>query len=229
MSVTLVVANSMPVAMHSACLASLLAIGACGPRAPRARDAALPQSVERPSFAEEHRLTASNTEVEVDVRVLGGYMLHFKRLSGRLALAPKIQDSWLFVKVEMASGEADWKEAADIAKGPNFLDVERYPHALFDVRSIELRSDNERELVGVLELHGTRRAISVPSSIATDACRFELKSAFTLRRQDYGVVAKGTLEAIVGDDLEVRLRVRVPRKSATPECSASSTSNSTAK
>jgi len=133
---------------------------------------------------------------------------------------PRPEASSLELEVAMATATSSIASVADVAKA-RFLHVEKHPTAAMATRSVR-RAPPESEqgylLYADFTLHGTRRTIAVPADLAIDDCRARLTCAFTIHRSDFGVIDDGNLEALVSDDVEIRVTVDVARTNAPATC-----------
>lgn len=198
-----------------------LALCACGASATEALVAdGLPPAKAAPEGAERYTLSGATTVVEVDINGVVSYTLKFPDISGELFLA--IQEptrSVATLLVDTRTATTDNAELGRIAKSKDFLDVETHPQAKFEVRGLEKKPEaNAYEMVGVLELHGTKKAITVPFTLHWDACRAVAASEFSVNRRQFGVASDTFLDGMASDDVDIRVRMQVPREKAPPHC-----------
>ena len=104
-------------------------------------------------------------------------------------------------------------------RSADFFDVERFPTMTFTGVSAEARDADTVEVTGDLTLHGVTRRIAVPVAVLGtvrgprgEKAGFEV--AFTLRREDYGIVWNRVLDeggAVLGDDVKVVVYIEADR------------------
>ena len=69
-----------------------------------------------------------------------------------------------------------------------FLEVEKYPLAVFDLQEVKHLQGNEYELTGDLTLHGTTICLSFKATVDFESDVIKLKSEkFTIDRTDWGI------------------------------------------
>jgi polyisoprenoid-binding protein YceI len=168
----------------------------------------LPPPRDPPDDAEVYQLDADTAVVEVDINGIVSYTLAFPKVSGELAIAND--------EVELSTDNA---ELGRIAKSKDFLDVEKYPDALFEIRTLTKKGEaNQYELVGLLELHGKKRAITVPFTIELSQCQARARTEFTINRRRFGVESDTMMDSMASDEVEIRVKIEVPRKDAPDTC-----------
>jgi polyisoprenoid-binding protein YceI len=180
----------------------------------------LPPPRDPPDDAEVYQLDADTAVVEVDINGIVSYTLAFPKVSGELAIAnDEVELSTAKVKVDMRSATTDNTELGRIAKSKDFLDVEKYPDALFEIRTLTKKGEaNQYELVGLLELHGKKRAITVPFTIELSQCQARARTEFTINRRRFGVESDTMMDSMASDEVEIRVKIEVPRKDAPDTC-----------
>ncbi len=200
-------------------------VTACG-SPPEARYATqVPAKVAAPEGVETYALGPSHVRVETDVSGGGSYTLAFSRIEGTLVLSAAVPESTtLDLSVDMASATTSWQLVADIAMS-DFLEAPKHPRALFTTRSLRklLGSKGEPdspnlEVYADFTLHGTKRTLVVPATLAVDPCRARLRCEFTIQRSAFGAVDDGSYESFVSDDAVVRVLLDVARRGAPATC-----------
>lgn len=78
-----------------------------------------------------------------------------------------------------------------------YLEVDRYPIAHCDVRLADGKAR------GILELHGVRRNIEFPVTVERSPKMVRVRSAFTLKRHDFGIVRIGGWDWIAHENVEI--------------------------
>lgn len=208
---------------HALGLVSLAILAGCGGAADAALVSATPTRVEPTGAVERYELTPLHVQLEAEVSAGASQTLEFAKTTGTLVLAPsRPEASTLELEVAMATARSSIASVADVAKA-RFLHVEKFPTASMATRSVRRAPpDSEQDylLYADFTLHGTTRTIAVPADLSVDACRARLTCAFTIHRSDFGVIDDGNLEALVSDDVEIRVTVDTPRSSAPPGCAA---------
>jgi polyisoprenoid-binding protein YceI len=205
------------------CAFASLLLCACGAGATEALlSDQLPPKQEAPDQAERYTLTGESTKVEVDINGVVSYTLTFSDIAGELLFSAETPEkSSANVRINMNSATTSNKELERIAKSEDFLDVEKYPTATFDVRSLTKSADaNSYDMVAVLDLHGTEKALTVPFTLAVDPCQALGTTSFSIDRRKFGVESDTFLDGMAGDDIDIRVRIEISRDKAPPSCRA---------
>lgn len=210
-------------------LAALLVstLPACGASAADALVAdGLPPVREAPDDAERYPLDGTSTQVEVDINGMVSYTLTFPKISGELVLAATKPDrSVAKVEVNMQSATTDNKELERIAKSEDFLNVEKYPTATFEVRDLtKTEGEGSYEMVGVLSLHGVKKAITVPFLLSLSDCVTTASSEFAINRRTFGVESDTFLDGMASDDVDIRVKITVARHNRPASCAKTASS-----
>jgi polyisoprenoid-binding protein YceI len=107
-------------------------------------------------------------------------------------------------------------------RGPDFLDVAKYPTITFKSKQITKVSDTQYKVTGDLTLHGITKEVT----LAVEGSPKPLKDPFgntklggtattKLNRQDFGIAWSKSLDGgglVVGDDIDVTVDVELIRK-----------------
>ena len=111
--------------------------------------------------------------------------------------------------VELASIDLASDASEDEAKGPQWFDTARFPHARFASTSIRNVGGDKYEVTGALSLKGITRNVVVPIVVTRDAAgESVLEGSFVVKRLDYGIGTGvwGDTETVT-DDVVVRVRL----------------------
>jgi len=188
-----------------------LAVQGCG-AAEATMLTVLPPRVEVTEQAERLPISGSNTVVEADVTAVASFTIAFSRVKGELVVSPSRPDRTLVdFTVDMGSASSTPEVVADIAMGDEFLDAGQYGEAVFASRKLEKTAEGGYRLLGEFELHGVRRALAIPAELTIGDCEVALSVAFAINRRDFGVESDGSLDGVVGDEVEVRIATRAQR------------------
>jgi polyisoprenoid-binding protein YceI len=100
-------------------------------------------------------------------------------------------------------------------KGPEFMDVEKYPTITFKSDKVEPDGAGEAKVTGQLTLHGVSREVVLeaegPTPEAKDPWgnfRVGASASTKIKRSDFGLTWSATLETggvLLGDDLKIEL------------------------
>lgn len=100
------------------------------------------------------------------------------------------------VDVDLRSLHNDSRVVAAIIQ-EQYLEVDRYPFAHIDV---VIAGGTAR---GTLELHGVRRKIEFPITVDRSSDKVRIRTAFTIKRHDFGIVRIGGWDWIAHEDVAI--------------------------
>lgn len=150
----------------------------------------------------------------------------FKNVHGSIEFDPDTPAAAVGVEAEIdATGIWTGDDARDAhLRGPDFLDVERYPRMMF--RSVEVRCAGEADfrVAGNLELHGVTRPVTLDAHyLGRWQCpyweggrdlgpvtRIGFTATATINRHDFGVSWNAPMDRggmVVGDEVAITLDV----------------------
>lgn len=97
-------------------------------------------------------------------------------------------DSVVDVSLDMTTLHVGWRAFDGQARGPDFLDVERYPTATFKSRRIEVTGEGTAEVTGDMTLHGVTREVTLTTLIRrAPSARLSFSAHGRIRRSDFGI------------------------------------------
>ena len=96
-------------------------------------------------------------------------------------------------------------------RGPDVLDVTKYPQAVFHIRSARLRNPSKPgeaanyDLDGQFTLHGVARPLRLTAVVVSDKGRTGLHGRFTIVQSEYGITPYSTALGAIGvaDKLDI--------------------------
>jgi len=113
------------------------------------------------------------------------------------------------------------KRDADL-RGPNFLDVAKYPRITFKSKRVETAGNGMLKMTGDLTIHGVTKDVVLSIEGPTPAIKdpwgnFRVGGQATAKisRKDFGLVWNAALETggvVVGDEVEITIDVEIYRK-----------------
>ncbi len=117
-------------------------------------------------------------------------------------------DSVVDVSLDMTTLHTDWRGFDGQARGPDFLDVTRFPTASFRSRRVEVTGGGQAEVTGDLTLHGVTREVTMTVAVrrASDpAERLGFSARTRIRRSDFGIDGS---EPFLNDTIELRIEAQ---------------------
>ncbi len=123
-----------------------------------------------------------------------------------------------FASFESKDLDADAENKAKLdghLKSPDFLDVEKYPTATFEITAVKAveGGDYNSEISGNLDFRGTPKNITFKANVSVEGDAVTIKSEeFGINRKDFGITFVGGGGSIIKD--EVLLQVDLTAKAA---------------
>lgn len=126
------------------------------------------------------------------------------------------------ITIDAASIDTGVAKRDQDLKGPDFLDVARYPTLTFKSRRVEATAGGGLRMIGDLAIHGVTREAALdidrPAPAIKDPWgKTRMGGAATLKidRKDFGLTYSKTLETgglIVGDEVAIDIDVEIVRR-----------------
>lgn len=151
----------------------------------------------------------------VGSKVTGKHDGSFPTFSGKIDLAAaKPEASKITVTIDTTSVKTDNEKLTGHLKSPDFFDTEKFSKATFE--STEIKAGGEKgathTVTGTLNLHGVKKTISFPATVAVTADAVTAKSEFSINRKDFGINYAGKVDDLIRDDVVIKLDIKAPRK-----------------
>lgn len=96
------------------------------------------------------------------------------------------------------------------AKSSGWLNAEKYPKISFVSTSFQKR-ENQTIVIGILELHGVKKEVTIPFTFVETKSTTEFKGEFEINMSDYGVKGGG-MGFMMDKKVKVSLRIPVVKK-----------------
>jgi polyisoprenoid-binding protein YceI len=153
------------------------------------------------------RIDAARTRVEVvgADRLTGEHVARIAspEVIGRVGSQRQTQE--LVVIADLTTLEMDNADVESFVKSSDFLDVGRYPEAVFRSTRIQARGRDRYRIRGVLTLHGVSREIEFGARTSQSAAHRRLHANFLLPRRAFAIQRDDALDALISSDFRVRL------------------------
>ena len=131
---------------------------------------------------------------------------HVKGAHGTMIFDPAHPgDSVVDVTLDMSTLHTDWHSFDSQARGPDFLDVDRFPTASFKSRRVEVTGDGTAEVTGDLTLHGVTREVVMTVAVRRSADHHDslgFSARARIHRSDFGVDGRTPL---LSDTIDLRI------------------------
>lgn len=176
-----------------------------------------PQQETGATGATEHlKISPENSKVEfVASKVTRSHNGSFKQFSGTIDLVPNsLENSKVTIDIDTNSVEADDPGLTRHLMTPDFFDVTKFPKANFSSTKIEAGNAQSatHTVTGNFDLHGVKKSINFPATIAATATEVTVNSEFSINRKDFALVYPGKADDLINDRVVIRLSLKVPRK-----------------
>lgn len=143
----------------------------------------------------------------------------FTDVTGRVVIAPRMNDSSVEVTIGMASVESGSADRDDHIRSADLFDVERHPTATFVSRSVDWRGTSGT-VHGDLTIHGVTRRVPlivsfegyVPDPWGGHRAIFSARTA--VNREEFGITWNMALEAgglLVSKDVRIEIELETVR------------------
>jgi polyisoprenoid-binding protein YceI len=155
------------------------------------------------------QITVASRQMNVPVEA------KFKKFSAKLAFDPTSPGAFKAqVEVDAASFDVGNDDVNIEALDKAWLDVKKFPKALFVSTSARSLGGDRYEARGPLTIKGRTHDIAVPYTVKTDAAgNSVIEGVFNIRRLQYGI-GEGVWRHvdIVADDVQIRFRLHTSGK-----------------
>ena len=197
---------------------ALISYGCANPaeNKPQANVSAPQQEASTTGATEHLKITPENSKVEfLASKVTRTHNGSFKQFSGTIDLVPNsIENSKVTIDIDTNSVITDDPGLTKHLMTPDFFDVAKFPKATFTSTKIEAGNiqNASHNVTGNFELHGVKKSISFPATIAVTPADVAVSTEFAINRKDFGLVYPGKADDLIRDGVVLHLTVRVPRK-----------------
>lgn len=174
-------------------------------------EAAPAPSAAAPASTASFVISPAGSSVEfTGAKVTGKHDVKVKEFQGTIQLVDgDITKSSVKVELTLASIESEPAKFVGHLKSPDLLDVEKFPKATFESTSITVGGEGgaTHTVTGNLTLHGEKKSISFPATIAANPDNVTVKAEFAINRKDFGVTYPGMPDDLIQDQVLVRLQI----------------------
>jgi polyisoprenoid-binding protein YceI len=198
---------------RAALLALLAALGGCGYLLPRAQ---MPPPAELPGGS--YRLDPEHATLLIKIDHLGFSQLvgRFDRFEATLDFDPEDPaGSQLSAEIDPASIDFDLPAFEEELRGPDWLDVARFPEARYQSREVEVTGENTGRITGDLTLHGVTHPVTLEAtfngggdSLLTGRYTLGFAAAGRISRSAF---ALGAYAPAVGDEVTLEIHAEFQR------------------
>ncbi len=138
----------------------------------------------------------------------------FERFTGTVTVPDgQIEKGAVTVDIELASLKIEPAKLQGHLESKDFFDVATYPKATFTSTAIARRPDGKYDVTGNLDLHGVKKSITFPATIALADGGVTASAEFSINRKDFAIVYPGMPDDLIKDNVLIRLTVKAPARS----------------
>lgn len=150
------------------------------------------------------------SRIEMSVRAFGAsHTGRFDDWRGSIVLDPAHPENARgSVTVQAGSLKMSPAIATSRAIGPAFLNAERYPTILFDLKSLEPLGGDRYTAHAEITMKGRTRPVIFPLDLRISGDRAHLTGALMLDRAEFGMGTSGPWNALVGRQVTVRVALQ---------------------
>jgi polyisoprenoid-binding protein YceI len=153
----------------------------------------------------------------------------FRDFDGRIAIdRTQPSNSSVDVTIQAASIDTGQERRDNHLRSADFFEVEKYPTITFKSSKVVPKSKELYEVTGDFTMHGVTKTLVVPVTHTgflnlgkQEKAGFEI--LFPINRKDFGITWNRTADqggVMLGDDVQIELRVEANRDIAVPEGAA---------
>ncbi|MBD3418694.1 MAG: polyisoprenoid-binding protein [Chitinivibrionales bacterium] len=176
-----------------------------------------------PTSADEYEVDLAHSAItfSVDYMMISKVKGAFDKFSGTFVYDEKDPSKTkINGKIEVASINTNNEKRDGHLKGPDFFNVEKYPHITFESKSVKKKGDGY-VAVGTLTMHGVSKEVKVPFSTKGPVKNMygknviSINGQLTVNRKDYGVNWNKQMDkggVLVGNKVSIDLDVLVAGK-----------------
>lgn len=156
----------------------------------------------------------SEVEVAGSDRLTGEHVAVIRSLEARLSGVSEARVDEVVIVADLRTLRMASQMVEDFVKSSDFLDVERYPLAVFRSRDVRHDEGERYTARGVLELHGVAREIEFVAHVTRARDGATLRADFLLPRQAFQIRRRDGWDFLINDDFRVKVRLATKRPRA---------------
>ena len=159
-------------------------------------------------------LDAAHSRVEVagSDRVSGEHVATIDTLDAEFPDSAGVSAGEVVIVADLRTLTMKSKMVEEFVKSEDFLDVRRFPKAVFRSSEVHRDADDAYTVRGVLDLHGVARQIEFVARVAHDPQRTTLRADFLLPRQAFQIRRRDGWDFLISDDFRVKVELTASRR-----------------
>ncbi|MCB9745073.1 MAG: YceI family protein [Alphaproteobacteria bacterium] len=159
---------------------------------------------------------AANSKIEfLGAKVTNTHDGGFKNFKGKAYVDGEAVTGAEF-SVDLASLWTDTEKLTNHLKTDDFFDVEKFTEATFVSTKVVAKEGEgaTHEVTGELDLHGVKKELTFPATIAVAADAVKVTSEFKINRMDWGLKYPGKPDDLIKEEVAIKLDLSFPREAA---------------
>lgn len=124
-----------------------------------------------------------------------------------------VMDTGSIESLDLNDSPEDKQKLDGHLKSGDFLDVENYPNATFNITAVNaIEGEYNSEISGNFKMRDIEKNITFKANVGTEGDVMTIASEeFTINRQDFGITFKGGGGSVIGDNVTLRVNVTANR------------------
>ncbi|MEC7949603.1 MAG: YceI family protein [Myxococcota bacterium] len=139
----------------------------------------------------------------VGAKVTNDHPGGFETLSGEATIEGGVLKA-ATVEIGIDSLYSDHPKLTKHLKNADFFDVLTYPTATFAITEVTPGEGGLSTVTGTLDLHGIKKEISFPATVAVTDTSATISAEFTLLRKDFGMAYPGKPDDLIRNEVLVK-------------------------
>jgi len=192
--------------------AASLLFAACDNPADKTTKATVRDKVEvtanQPAAGVKYVFTPNSEILFVGSKVTGSHHGGFKTFTGSFT----VKDNALVgtgqkITIDMTSLFTDSEKLTGHLKSGDFMNVEKFPEATFELTSLKSVAAGNFEVSGNLTLNATTKNLTFPATTSVTDGMAKIQAKFNLNRKDFGIVYAGMPDDLIRDEVVIELNL----------------------
>ncbi len=170
------------------------------------------------SFADTYIIDTSHTHIGFSIKhlVISNVRGRFNQFSGTIEIDKADNIKQVSVEIKSASIDTQHEKRDKHLRGPDFLNVEKYPLITFNYKRTLSRKGDNYKVAGDLSLHGVSKEVVLDMTLSGKIKdpwgnhRAGLSGTAQINRKDFDIVWNKLLETgglVVGDVIKISLEI----------------------
>lgn len=144
----------------------------------------------------------------VGSKVTGSHHGGFKKFDGSFTIADNtLVGTGQKITIDMTSLFSDNEKLTEHLKSGDFMNVEKFPQATFELTGLKSAAEGEFEVSGNLTLNAATKNLTFPATASFADGKAKIDAKFNLNRKDFGIVYAGMPDDLIRDEVVIELKL----------------------